>query len=68
MSNDVLFACGSKGNAEYCPGQCSYGRFCRLLKEKSSKPRAAPQAVPVIAPRKETSKPEETKSRVVVYY
>ena len=35
----ITFPCGAKGRAEFCPGVCQYGKFCKIIKTKNEKPR-----------------------------
>ena len=68
MVADVIFPCGSKGHPEYCPSQCSCGRFCKFLKNKtpSVKPR---EVVPKIDDlKKNMKKKEEPEGKVEFYY
>jgi hypothetical protein len=35
----ITFPCGAKGRAEFCPGVCQYGEFCKIAKTKKEEPR-----------------------------
>ncbi|MBN1544410.1 hypothetical protein JW898_03020 [Candidatus Woesearchaeota archaeon] len=34
---ETVFPCGAKGRAEFCPGVCQYGKFCKLVKDAAKK-------------------------------
>ena len=37
---EIIFPCGAKGRAEFCPGVCQYGKFCKIKEQKEEpKPR-----------------------------
>jgi len=46
MPEIVTFQCGSSGHPDYCPGQCQFGKFCKLVKEQAAKPRGMPVPKP----------------------
>jgi|GEM_PF-6541299 len=61
---EQVFPCGAKGRAEFCPGICQYGKFCKIVKKQTEVPRGLQE------PKKEAPKQEEKRdnAKVELYY
>ncbi len=60
-----VFPCGARGRAEFCPGVCQYGKFCKIYKAAlaNQKPRGVPE-------QKDLSQKEEEQKQhnIEMYY
>ncbi len=57
----VEFPCGSKGEANFCPDLCQFGKFCKVKDQFEAKPRGLPEE-------SEEKQEEKTDEKISVYF